>query len=84
MKGGEIVGRRDGIGYVVLCAVLVNCVLCQNAYGYLDPGSGSVIFQILIGLLLALLFALKVWWLNIKLFFRRLFSRKTNDAKEDK
>jgi hypothetical protein len=39
------------------------------AYGYIDPGTGSYIFQIII----AVSFAVKVYWHKIKKFIGRLF-----------
>jgi hypothetical protein len=38
---------------------------------YLDPGSGSLIMQLLFGALLSLLFFVKVFWGKIKGIFRR-------------
>jgi hypothetical protein len=39
-----------------------------EAYAYLDPGTGSVLFQVLAGAVLASLFAVKMFWYRIKLF----------------
>ncbi len=38
---------------------------------YLDPGSGSFIFQILIGVALTLGVAIRVFWSRIVSFFRK-------------
>jgi hypothetical protein len=38
---------------------------------YLDPGSGSILLQILIGGLLGLGFILRAFWGRIRGFFRR-------------
>lgn len=51
----------------------------QNAFAYLDPGTGSYIFQLLIAGLLGALFAIKVFWIRIKTFFTGLFSKKNKD-----
>lgn len=42
---------------------------------YLDPGSGSYIFQLIIAALVGAAFLLKVYWRKIKGFMARLFSR---------
>lgn len=42
---------------------------------YLDPGSGSYIFQLLIAALMGALFLLKVYWRQLRGFVARLFSR---------
>lgn len=42
---------------------------------YIDPGTGSIVLQAVIGGLLAALVALKLFWNQIKAFLGRLFSR---------
>ncbi|HDQ70584.1 MAG TPA: hypothetical protein ENN19_00630 [Chloroflexi bacterium] len=54
----------------------------RYVYAYLDPGTGSYLFQLLIAGLLGLLFIVKVYWGRIKAFFERLFS-KTGEMKEE-
>jgi len=41
----------------------------SNAYAYLDPGSGSVIIQMLVGTLVGVGIALKIYWQRIKMKF---------------
>ena len=50
-------------------------VFPQKAYAYLDPGTGSFILQLVIAALLGGLFAVKIFWNKIKIFFRNLFRR---------
>jgi hypothetical protein len=47
-----------------------------RVYGYIDPGTGSYIFQIVIAAFVAVSFAVKVYWNKIKKFVSGLFSRK--------
>ena len=42
---------------------------------YLDPGTGSIIIQVVIGVAVGGLFALKVFWNRIVTFVKKLFSR---------
>lgn len=42
---------------------------------YLDPGTGSIIFQAIIGALLGGVFILKTYWHKLKSFF----SKKSKD-----
>ena len=49
------------------------------AYAYLDPGTGSYILQLIIGILFGLLFAVKMFWGKIKIFLKNIFSRKKKD-----
>ena len=42
---------------------------------YLDPGTGSLVIQIIIASLLGGSFVLKIFWGKVKVFFNKLFSR---------
>ncbi len=46
------------------------------AYGYIDPGTGSYVFQIIIAAFVAVSFAVKVYWHKIKKFIGRLFHHR--------
>lgn len=50
-------------------------VFPSSAHAYLDPGTGSYIFQLIMAGIVGLLFALKIYWKRIKSFFTSLFSR---------
>lgn len=51
----------------------------RSAHAYLDPGTGSYIFQILIAGLLGAAFAVKVFWARIKSFLAGVFSKQKKD-----
>ena len=62
-----------------------------RALAYLDPGTGSYLFQILIAALVGGLFAVKIFWGRISAFFSGLFgkgkkadSEVTDDADSEK
>ena len=38
----------------------------SDAYAYLDPGTGSVIIQALIGVIAGVLITLKIYWYKLK------------------
>ncbi len=57
---------------LVLFAVIL---FAQNAYAYLDPGSGSFIMQAIVTAFIGASLALKVFWQRIKALVARLFSR---------
>ncbi len=46
-------------------------VSSREASAYLDPGSGSYMIQILIGLFLGGFFTLKLYWRKLKGFFSK-------------
>jgi hypothetical protein len=43
----------------------------HRAIGYIDPGSGSFIFQILIAIGLGSVLSIKLWWARLAGIFRR-------------
>lgn len=43
----------------------------KEASAYLDPGSGSYMIQILIGLFLGGFFTLKIYWRRLKAYFSK-------------
>lgn len=52
-----------------------------DVLAYLDPGTGSYIFQVLIAGLVGAGFAIKMFWIQIKSFMAAVFSKKDTDAK---
>ena len=69
-------GRWAGVAF----ASLVMLCLARPAQAYLDPGTGSFIIQVVLGMALACLFATKLFWREIKAFVARLFGRNRADA----
>jgi len=71
---------------LVACAVLFVFILANVARprsaleAYIDPGTGSLILQILLAILVGAGFAVKIFWANIKSFFSRLFAKKRDDS----
>jgi hypothetical protein len=51
-----------------------------NAHAYIDPGSGSLMLQALIGVLAAGLIALKAYWHQVKHFFSRSKRSRLEEA----
>jgi hypothetical protein len=54
-----------------------------SSRAYLDPGSGSVLIQLLIAGLLGAAFILKASWSKIKAFFSRSDAKKEEKSKDD-
>lgn len=67
------------IGLVSL--FLVACV--TDARAYVDPGTGSYVLQIVIAGLVAGLFAIKTFWLNIVAFFNGILGRRASNRRDD-
>lgn len=68
-------------GKLILLIAACGLLFPRNAYGYIDPGTGSYVFQILIAAFVAVSFAVKVYWHKIKKFVGGLFNNK-NDASQ--
>ena len=52
------------------------CLLSGDAYAYLDPGSGSLLFQSL----LALFFTVAIGWRRLKQWIKSIFQKSPNKS----
>ena len=52
--------------------LIISFFISENAYAYLDPGSGSIILSAII----AALATIKYYWLMIKNFFKKKIYKK--------
>lgn len=71
-------------GHLITLGILVTFLYFMSpgeAYAYLDPGTGSYMFQLAIALLAGGLFAIKLYWRRIKTFFGSVFSKRKNGGK---
>ena len=50
----------------------------NNAFAYLDPGTGSIILQAIIGAIAAGLTFFTNFWLKVKNFFKKILKKKDN------
>lgn len=57
--------------------IILHAIIRGTAQNYLDPGSGSIIIQLIIGAVLGLGVVVRVFWGKIKGFITR------NNAEED-
>jgi len=72
---------------LVGCAVLLAFVFpdAGEAYGgivvaYIDPGTGSLIIQMVLAVLVGAGFAVKIFWTRIKTYFSKVFAKKRDDS----
>ncbi len=66
-----------------LAAVLfLFLALTTPSYGYIDPGTGSYVIQILIGAFVAVSLGIRIFWRRILDFFGKIFSKKNDSPKE--
>jgi hypothetical protein len=59
---GAITHRRRGL--------LPNCVLCVPVFAYLDPGTGSMLVQLVVGGLAAIAVTAKFYWRRLLTFLK--------------
>jgi hypothetical protein len=64
-------GRRSGMVWTGMLLVYLMMIAIPQAHAYIDPGSGSFLFQILIGGLLGAAVAVKAFGRRIWAFFTR-------------
>jgi len=64
---------------LILGVLAWGAVFPAFAQAYLDPGTGSYVFQVLVGTVLGGLFFLKAFWKNIKNSLTNRFSRRAKD-----
>jgi hypothetical protein len=72
------------IKYILLCFALLNFTIAgvSNAAAYLDPGTGSIIFQSIIAVAATGLAVLATVWKNVTSFFGGFFGGLFNSNTE--
>ena len=63
-----MVNRLVKLGVVALVILLL---FPHDAFAYLDPGSGSLIFQTLVASVAAVAYGVRLYWTRITRWFRR-------------
>lgn len=67
-----------------ICIFLIILLLFpQRVYAYIDPGTGSYIFQIAIATLVGVLFSIKVFGRSVKSFLTNIFVKTQKEEKRD-
>lgn len=59
-----------------LALVALACILPGSAQAYIDPASGSLAMQLMLGAVFGMLATGKIWWAKC----RALFSKKPTDT----
>lgn len=76
------VNKLKSAAYLTALVFLLILTDSRSAYGYIDPSTGSYFLQILLAGLLGGLFALKVYWRNVKNYLSRMFSKGDNQQND--
>lgn len=57
---------KQGILPLIFGISLLHSLIISDAYAYIDPGSGSLVIQIIIGALVGAGITLKIYWHKFK------------------
>jgi len=60
----------------IILLLLTYFLLIGNAFAYLDPGSGSIILQAIIGFIAMAGATVSLYWQKVKSFFKKIFQKK--------
>ncbi len=63
---------RSGVSILAILMILGHLSI-SDAYAYLDPGSGSIIIQMLVGTLVGVGIVLKLYWQKFKMKFLKRY-----------
>lgn len=67
----------------LVVVVVAALVFPRDVHAYLDPGTGSYVLQLVLAGVLGGMFAVKLFWKNIKGFFSNIFSSRREKEKPD-
>jgi hypothetical protein len=66
----SVMGKNYSIlrntNWLVLGIIIIGGFYLQDAYAYIDPGSGSIVIQMIIGALVGVGITLKLYWYKFK------------------
>ena len=54
----------------------------NNAYAYLDPGTGSIILQAILGFIAAAIATVSLYWNKFKMFILKIFKKEKKSEKD--
>ena len=67
--------------YLLFLIFITLISLTPNSFAYLDPGTGSIILQAILGFVAASIATITLYWNKLKNFFKKILSKK--DKKSD-
>ncbi len=67
---------------ILLLVIIFKIIFINNAYAYLDPGSGSIILQAILGFIAAGIASVSFYWTKFKNFLSKMFKKNKKKAIE--
>lgn len=68
--------------HLLTLSCLIYFTYIPHAYAYLDPGTGSIILQAILGFIAAAAATASFYWNKVKLFFSKLFKKDQKEKSE--
>ncbi len=65
--------------HVIGMTVLIIALAFQNAHAYIDPGTGSYLFQILIATFIGAFFTIKIYGKKATTYIKNIFFKNFKD-----
>ena len=69
------------INSILFISILI--IIPNTSYAYLDPGTGSIILQAILGFIAATVASVSIYWAKFKILIKKIFSKKKNKNLED-
>tara|TARA_B100001250_G_C19290157_1_gene567186 strand:- start:127 stop:345 length:219 start_codon:yes stop_codon:yes gene_type:complete len=63
--------------------IILYLTFITPANAYLDPGSGSIILQAILGFIAASIATLSFYWNKVKLFLKKIFKKDNKDKNSE-
>ena len=68
--------------YLLYSVITISSIFSTSEYAYLDPGTGSIILQAIIGFIAVCMATISFYWNKLKLFFTKLL-KKDKKSEQD-
>ena len=68
----------------ILFLIIIFLMLPSKAFAYLDPGTGSIIIQAILGFIAAAVSWITIYWAKFKILLNKIFGKKKNNLDKDK
>lgn len=63
----------------IFIGIILYCLIIPTfAYAYIDPGTGSYVVQVVIGILLGVILSIRILWIHIISFIKKLLKIRDN------
>ena len=67
---------------ILSISCLLFFIFTSHAHAYLDPGTGSIILQAILGFIAAAAATASFYWNKVKLFFSKIFKKDQKEKNE--